>query len=223
MILHGVSYSAYTLWYGSYCRYRIAPSSQSSFDLFTVCFHLTFYGLISDVCLGRYFCPWCFPQCCAINITRFHTSSSSRLLTFPLARVYQHTSATSILDVEVSLSCHGRKARLSLRAMAPSTREKNLGLTNPRWRIYIYHMMKEALDRCDKKLNEISEKMDQHVTRLEHGARQPRLATESDGQQQTRRPASARRAPLQQNKRCEGITFLLAGLNPARRPTRRAS
>ena len=29
MILHGVSYSAYTLRYGSYCRYEIAPSSQS--------------------------------------------------------------------------------------------------------------------------------------------------------------------------------------------------
>ena len=29
MILHGVSYSAYALRYGSYCRYEIAPSNQS--------------------------------------------------------------------------------------------------------------------------------------------------------------------------------------------------
>ena len=43
MILHGVSYSAYTLWYGSYCTYGIAPSSQSC---------LTFYGILCDVCLG---------------------------------------------------------------------------------------------------------------------------------------------------------------------------
>ena len=42
MILHGVSYSAYTLRYGSYCAYRIAPSRQS---------FLTFYGVLPDVYL----------------------------------------------------------------------------------------------------------------------------------------------------------------------------
>ena len=39
-------------------------------------------------------------------------------------------------------------------------------------------------DRWNKKLDHISDemrKMDQHVTRLEHGARQPRLAMEADG------------------------------------------
>ena len=52
----------------------------------------------------------------------------------------------------------------------------------------VYRMMKEALDRWDKKLNDVSDKMeeqmkkmDQHVTRLEHGARQPRLAMEANG------------------------------------------
>ena len=35
-------------------------------------------------------------------------------------------------------------------------------------------------------LNEISEKMDQNLICLEHGARQPRLATEADGQADTR-------------------------------------
>ena len=57
----------------------------------------------------------------------------------------------------------------------------------------VYRMMKEAFDRWDKKLNEISDKMEEQtevlkkrLTRLEHGARQPRLAMEADGQADTR-------------------------------------
>ena len=42
--------------------------------------------------------------------------------------------------------------------------------------------MREALDRGDKMLNEISDKMDQRLIRQEHGARQSRLAMEADGQ-----------------------------------------
>ena len=63
----------------------------------------------------------------------------------------------------------------------------------------IYRLCEERLDRqlkkmdsffdrmddpLNKKYDEISEEMrkiDQHVTRLEHGARQPRLAMEADG------------------------------------------
>ena len=44
-------------------------------------------------------------------------------------------------------------------------------------------------DRWNKKFDEISDqirKMDQHVTRLEHGARQPRLAMEADGHADTK-------------------------------------
>ena len=44
--------------------------------------------------------------------------------------------------------------------------------------------MKVASNRWDKKLDEISDevkKMNQHVTRLEHGARHPRLAMGADG------------------------------------------
>ena len=33
IVVHEFSYSAYTLWYGSYCTYGIAPSSQSSLNL----------------------------------------------------------------------------------------------------------------------------------------------------------------------------------------------
>ena len=42
--------------------------------------------------------------------------------------------------------------------------------------------MKEALDRWDKMLNEISDEFRERFTRLEHGARQSRLAMEADGQ-----------------------------------------
>ena len=60
----------------------------------------------------------------------------------------------------------------------------------------VYRVMKEAFDRWDKKLDEISDKMekyieergsiDQRLTRLEHGARQPHLAMEADGQANTK-------------------------------------
>ena len=53
----------------------------------------------------------------------------------------------------------------------------------------IYRIMKEALDRWDRKLDEISDVMrvtDQHVTSLEYGARQPRLAMEADGPANTK-------------------------------------
>ena len=60
----------------------------------------------------------------------------------------------------------------------------------------VYRMMKEAFDRWDKKMDEISDKMekyieergsiDQRLTRLEHGARQPRVAMEADGQANTK-------------------------------------
>ena len=45
----------------------------------------------------------------------------------------------------------------------------------------VYRMMKEAFDRRDKKLDEISDEMEKRLTRLEHGARQLRLTMEADG------------------------------------------
>ena len=58
----------------------------------------------------------------------------------------------------------------------------------------VYRIIKEALVRWDDMLNEISDKMEeqtvvlkkQRLTRLERGARQPRLATEADGQADTK-------------------------------------
>ena len=69
--------------------------------------------------------------------------------------------------------------------MAPSPRKKNLGLANSRWGIQlktIDSFFDRMDERLDKTLDEISEmrKMDHHVTRLEHEARQPRLAMEAD-------------------------------------------
>ena len=46
----------------------------------------------------------------------------------------------------------------------------------------VYQMMKEAFDRWDKMLNEISDEARERFTCLEHGARQSRLAMEADEQ-----------------------------------------
>ena len=110
--------------YGSYYTYGIAPSSQSSW---------TFTGFHVTYTLGGTCVPWCFPQCYSVNTIRSIHNIFPRLLTFPLARVYQHTS---VLDVEVSLTCSERRARLSPRAMVPSTSKINSGLANPRWWIH---------------------------------------------------------------------------------------
>ena len=45
----------------------------------------------------------------------------------------------------------------------------------------VYRMMKEAFDRWDNQLDEISDEMNKRLTRLEHETRQPRLAIEADG------------------------------------------
>ena len=64
----------------------------------------------------------------------------------------------------------------------PVPQKEEFGSGQPTWGD-VYRMMKEAFDRWDKKLDEISDEMrvmDEYVTRLEHGARQPRLALEAD-------------------------------------------
>ena len=47
----------------------------------------------------------------------------------------------------------------------------------------VYRRMKLLISHFEGKMDELSDVMNQHFTRLEHGARQPRLATEADGQQ----------------------------------------
>ena len=46
--------------------------------------------------------------------------------------------------------------------------------------------IQERLDSCIDRLDDKMREKDQHLTRLEHGARQPRLAVEADGQASTR-------------------------------------
>ena len=70
----------------------------------------------------------------------YHLLQDSK--TFPLARVHQYTRG--VPSTEVSLTCHARIARLSLRVMAPSPSKKNSGLVNPRWRIYIDFVKKDS-------------------------------------------------------------------------------
>ena len=121
----------YTLLYslvGSSYAYRVAPFAQSS---------KIFSGrLWTSAGFSRY----CYAISSRANIIRLVTSSVLRLLTFPLARVYQHTST---LGTEVNLTWHGRRTKLSLRAFAPSP-AKSSGLINPRWRIYIDFLKKDS-------------------------------------------------------------------------------
>ena len=49
-----------------------------------------------------------------------------------------------------------------------------------------YRRIKLMMSHFEEQIDEISDVMDQHVTRLEHGARQPRLAMEADGQASTK-------------------------------------
>ena len=55
-----------------------------------------------------------------------------KIVDLPSGEVYRNTS---VLELEIFLSCHGRKAGLSPRAIAPSPRKNILGLENPRWRM----------------------------------------------------------------------------------------
>ena len=85
--------------------------------------------------------------------------------------------------------------------------------------------MDSYFDRWNRKLDEILDEMrvkDQHATSLEQDARQPRLPMEADGpantktRERTEGAATAVRA-------MHGDVFLLAGLIPARSPTRPVS
>ena len=77
----------------------------------------------------------------------------------------------------------------------PVPQKDEFGSRQPTWG-HVYRMMKEAFDRWDRKLDEISDKVEEYLeertsidhrlTRLEHGARKPRLAMEADGHVNTK-------------------------------------
>ena len=131
MILHGVSCSAYTLRYGSYCAYGIASSSQPFFDLLRSFIRRVPWVVLTSHCVSpnamlliQYRSKHHLPQDCSPSLWRGCINTT--------------VSSTS--------RCYGRKARLSLRAMAPSPSKKNSGLVNPRWRMYIDFLKKDSID-----------------------------------------------------------------------------
>ena len=66
--------------------------------------------------------------------------------------------------------------------------KEEFGSGQPTWG-HVYRIMNEAFYRCRKKLDEILDevrKMDQHVTYIEHGARQPHFAMEANGPANTK-------------------------------------
>ena len=67
-----------------------------------------------------------------------------KTLSSPLWRGCLNTLAAS--TSRVTLICHGRRARPSSRAMAPSPSKNNLGLTSPRWRMFIDFFKKHLKD-----------------------------------------------------------------------------
>ena len=80
------------------------------------------------------------------------------------------------LDVEVTLICHGRKARLSPRATAPFPNA--LGISLEDFRRALSEMKAEIL----RELKEDLRSMDQRLASLEHGAGQPHLVMKADRQ-----------------------------------------
>ena len=85
----------------------------------------------------------------------------------------------------------------------------------------VYREMR-SLSKQEKRLERIARLLEQLSECLEHGARQPRLAMEADGQASTKTRERTEGAQ-QQYKQCVGITFLHAGLNPSQLPTRPVS
>ena len=119
--------------------------------------------------------------------------------------MHQHTS---VLSTEVSLTCHGRRARLSLREMAPSPSKKKIGPGQPsladvyrpsekglaRQQRKVMSHFEQQEKKLDKLVDEITRLLDQRVASLEHDARQPRLAMVLD-----------RRANTKTRERTEGV------------------
>ena len=94
---------------------------------------------------------------------------------------------TSVLDVEVTLICHEKRARLSLREMAPFFSKKNLNLANPRWRMNTKWFNNISICRTGdwKCLLKIKYKYTCSKPRAED-ARQARLVMEADGPANTK-------------------------------------
>ena len=112
--------------------------------------------------MGGIYVSCVFPNVTLIMQYVLYIISSSRLLTFPLAKEFNHTS---ILDVEVTIRCYGRRARLSPRAMAPSPSKTNSGLAAPTL-ADLYRLFEERFERQLKTNEELIRKDRQDFERL---------------------------------------------------------
>ena len=95
---------------------------------------------------------------------------------------------TSVLDVEVTLRCRGRRARLSLEGNSPVPQQEEYGSGQPTLDD-VCRIIKEVFRRLDRKLDVMAKDLktvDQRVASLEHDTRQPRRALEADGQADTK-------------------------------------
>ena len=79
-----------------------------------------------------------------------------------------------------------RKAREAVpEGNDPVPQKEELGSGQPTMED-VYRRLKLMMSHFEKQMDGISDVMDQPLTRLEHGARQPRLAMEADGQASTK-------------------------------------
>ena len=100
-----------------------------------------------------------------------------------------------MFDVEISLSCHGRKSEAVPEGNDLAHQREEFGSGQPTLE-YVYRVLEEGLkkmdsyfDQMNRKLKEITDEkrsMDQHETSLEQDARQPRLTMEGDGRANTK-------------------------------------
>ena len=117
--------------------------------------------------------------------------------------MHQYTSA---LSAEVFLTCQSRKSEAVPEGNGPVPQQEQFGFGEPTladvYRRFeerfnkqqkrmdsFFDGMDSCFDRWNRKLDEILDEtrmMDQHVTSLEHGARQPRLAMMADGHANTK-------------------------------------
>ena len=137
-----------------YVLYFIATMSFAGYFLPVLCCMLSM--LISD---SRFDLVWFRLSCDhgwirsgSVNVRKQQQQQQQHIIFLKTLRpslwrgFHQYTSVTSYYSTEVSLKCHGRRARLSLRAMVLSPSKKNSGLVNPRWRMYIDFFKKGSIN-----------------------------------------------------------------------------
>ena len=134
-------------------------------------------------------------QCYAFNNKSF-TSSSQDSQPFPLARVFQHTSAIVDLDIEGYLNLLRKESESVCKDNGPVPRQEEFGPDQPTLRD-VYRLferferelkgVKSHLDKTVMLANEMRGTR-QRLAGLEQDARQPLLAMEADGQADTKTP-----------------------------------